>query len=165
MDPHLSQLQQEISSAVAGLSAEQLDAHPAGKWCTAEILEHLYLTYTGTTRGFQRVLEAGKPKVTPPTWKQRCGALLVLGFRYMPPGREAPPMARPKGLPREKVQSEIAAKIAEMDAILATCESKFGAGTKVLDHAILGPLTISQWRRFHLVHGRHHIKQIQRLRS
>ena len=73
-------------------------------------------------------------------------------------------MARPKGLPKEKVQTEIGTKIAEMDAILCTCESKFGSHTKVLDHAILGPLTINQWRKFHLVHGRHHLKQIQRLR-
>lgn len=165
MDPHLSQLQKEISSAVAGFSSEQLSVHPPGKWCAADILEHLYLTYTGTTKGFQRVLDAGKPKVTPPTWKQRTGALLVLGFSYLPSGREAPAMSRPKGLPHEKVQSEIAVKIAEMDAMLTACESKFGAATKVLDHAILGPLTINQWRKFHLVHGRHHIKQIEGLRA
>jgi hypothetical protein len=161
MDPHLTQLQIEISSVVGGLTEEELNAHPPGKWCTAEILEHLYLTYTGTTKGFQRVLEAGKPKVTPPTWMQRGGALLVFGFAYLPSGRESPAMARPKGLPTEKVRAEIAAKIAEMDAILATCESRFGAHTKVLDHAILGPLTINQWRKFHLVHGRHHLKQIR----
>lgn len=163
MDPHLSQLQQEISSAVAGLTDSQMCAHPPGKWSAAEILEHLYLTYTGTTKGFQRVLESGKPKVTPATWKQRGGRLVVLGLAFLPPGRQSPPMARPKGLPREKVQAEIGAKIAEMDAILTTCEGKFGARVKVLDHTILGPLTIQQWRKFHLVHGLHHIKQIQRL--
>jgi Protein of unknown function (DUF1569) len=164
MDPHLSQLQVEIASAIAGLTEQERSEHAPGKWSTAEILEHLYLTYTGTTKGFQRVLEAGKPKVTPPTWKQRGGALLVLGFGHLPSGREAPKVSRPKGLPAEKVQAEIGAKIAEMDAILTTCESRFGAHTKVLDHVILGPLTISQWRKFHLVHGRHHIKQILRLR-
>jgi len=165
MDPHFQTLQQEISSAIAGLSPGQLSWHPPGKWCVAEILEHLYLTYTGTTKGFQRVLQAGQPKVTPPTWKQRAGAVLVLGFSYLPSGREAPPMARPRGLPPEKVRAEIESKIAEMDAILATCESQFGARTKALDHPILGPLTIAQWRKFHLIHGRHHMRQIRRLRS
>ena len=164
MDPQLTQLQAEIASAVAGMTDQQRIEHAPGKWSTAEILEHLYLTYTGTTKGFLRVLEAGKPKVTPPTWKQRGGALLVLGLAYLPSGREAPKMSRPKGLPPEKVQAEIAAKITEMDAVLATCEGRFGARTKVLDHPILGPLTISQWRKFHLVHGRHHIKQILRMR-
>jgi len=164
MDARLSQLQHEISSVVAGLTDQQLSTHPSGKWCTAEILEHLYLTYTGTTKGVQRLLESGKPKVTPPTWKQRGRALSVLGFAYLPSGRESPPMVRPKGIPAAKVQTEIGTRIAEMDAILASCESKFGGRMKVLDHPILGPLTVNQWRTFHLVHGRHHIKQIQRLR-
>jgi hypothetical protein len=163
MDPHLEKLQSELSSVIEGLSSEQWIWHPPGKWCATDILEHLYLTYTGTMKGFSRILEAGKPKVTSPNWRQRAGLLLVLGFGYFPPGRESPPMARPRGLPPEKVRAEIAAKIAEMDAVFAICETKFGANTKVLDHVILGPLTIAQWRKFHLVHGRHHIKQIQSL--
>jgi hypothetical protein len=163
MDPHLERLQRELSSVLEGLSAEQLNWRPVDKWCAAEILEHLYLTYTGTMKGFTRVLESGQPKVTAANWKQRAGLLLVLGFGHFPSGRESPPMARPRGLPPEKVRGEITVKIAEMDAMLTTCETKFGASTKVLDHIILGPLTVVQWRKFHLVHGRHHIKQIQSL--
>lgn len=165
MDPHLDQLRHEISSAIAGLSPERLTTHPPGKWCTAEILEHLYLTYTGTMKGLQRVLESGKPKVTPPTWKQRGGTLVVLGFGYLPSGREAPSISRPKGLPPQTVQKNIVVKLDEMDAMLAICETKFGARTKVLDHVILGPLTVNQWCKFHLVHGRHHLKQIRNLQS
>jgi hypothetical protein len=30
---------------------------------------------------------------------------------------------------------------------------------------VLGPLTIPQWRRFHLVHTQHHMKQVARLRA
>jgi hypothetical protein len=164
MDPRLETLQSELSSVTEGLSPEQLSWRLRDKWCAAEILEHLYLTYTGTMKGFSRILEAGQPKVTTATWKQRVGLLVVLAFGYFPPGRESPPMARPRGLPPEKVRSEIAAKIADMDAVLTTCEKKFGLHTKILDHVILGPLTIAQWRKFHLVHGRHHIKQIQSLR-
>jgi hypothetical protein len=47
---------------------------------------------------------------------------------------------------------------------MSICEAKFGSRIKVLDHPILGPLSIDQWRRFHLVHGLHHVKQIRRLR-
>jgi len=142
-----------------------LNRRPPGKWCAAEILEHLYLTYTGTSRGFSRVLESGQPQANVPSVKQRAQAFLVVGVGYLPSGREAPSVARPKGVGAEKVLSEIAPKIAEMDSILAKCEAKFGARAKVLDHPILGPFSISQWRKFHLVHGRHHIKQIQRLRT
>jgi hypothetical protein len=73
-------------------------------------------------------------------------------------------MARPRGMPIEKVLAGIGAKIVEMDEIMTLCEEKLGARRKLLDHPILGPLTAAQWRKFHLVHGRHHIKQIGQLR-
>jgi len=165
VDPRLQRLQQEIASAVVGLSPEQLSRHPPGKWCTAEVLEHLYLTYTGTVKGFERVAAAGKPLVTAQTWPQRGRTLIVVTLGYLPSGREAPPVARPRGLPPEKVLAEIGAKISEMDESIARCEHDLGSRRKVLDHPILGPLTTGQWRKFHLVHGLHHVKQIRHLRE
>ena len=165
MDPHLQRLQKEIAAAVAGLTPEQLRQHRPGKWCTAEILEHLYLTYTGTLKGFERVVEAGKALATTQTWKQRGQTLVVIQFGYLPSGRDAPAVARPRGLAPEKVLAEIGPKIFEMDDNLARCEKKFGSRRKLLDHPILGPLTAAQWRKFHLVHGLHHVKQIRSLRE
>ncbi len=165
MDPGLQKLQDAIAAAVAELSAEQLSWHPPGKWCAAEVLEHLYLTYTGTVKGFERVAAAGKPLATTQTWAQRGRTLVVVGFGYLPSGREAPAVARPRGLSPEKVLAEIGPKIAEMDYIVARCEQALGPRRKLLDHPILGPLTGSQWRKFHLVHGRHHLQQLRRLRQ
>ena len=162
VDPLLKELQDEIAAAIAVVPADRWSLSPPGKWCAAEVLEHLYLSYTGTSKGLERVAAAGKPLVTPPTWKQRGSALVVLGFGHMPSGREAPKMARPRGLERETVRSEIAAKIAEMDERIRQLEERFGVKTKLLDHPILGPLTGAEWREFHLVHGRHHLRQIRR---
>ena len=162
MDHRLKKLQQEIAAAIAGLAAEQLSWHPPGKWCAGEVLEHLYLTYTGTVKGFSRVEEAGKSQATTATWKHRGRTWVVLGLSYLPPGREAPPVARPRGVPVEKVLAEIVPKIGEMDEIISRCEQKLGRG-KLLDHPILGPLSGAQWRKFHLVHGLHHVAQIRRL--
>jgi hypothetical protein len=156
-------LQEEIASAVAALSTRQLQLHPPGKWCASEVLEHLYLTYTGTVKGFERVAQAGTSLATNQTWKQRGRTLIVVGFAHMPSGREAPPVARPRGSPPEKVLAEIGPKIAEMNDIIALCEQKLGARRKLLDHPVLGPLTAAQWRKFHLVHGLHHLKQIRAL--
>ena len=61
--------------------------------------------------------------------------------------------------------AEIGLKIAEMDDSIARCEQKLGSRRKLLDHPILGPLTAAQWRKFHLVHGLHHEKQLVRLRE
>jgi hypothetical protein len=164
MDSCLDELKQAVESAVEGLSREQLTWHAADKWCAAEVLEHLYLTYTGTIRGFSKVLEAGKPLATRASMKQRMRTLVVVGFEHMPKGREAPPNTRPRGLPGVSVR-EVGAKLMEMDAIIAQCEARFGRRSRLLDHPILGPLTASQWRTFHGVHGRHHVKQLLRLRK
>ena len=74
-------------------------------------------------------------------------------------------MTVPKGSPAAQVREEFGAKIAEMDTIIARCEARFGARVYVLDHPILGPLTAPQWRRLHVVHGRHHHKQLLQLRE
>jgi hypothetical protein len=55
-------------------------------------------------------------------------------------------------------------KIAAMDAIIAQAEEKYGKRTRLLDHPILGPLQGREWRKFHWVHGLHHVKQMRALR-
>jgi hypothetical protein len=60
----------------------------------------------------------------------------------------------------EKVVAEIGPQIVAMDKAIADCEARYGSRVRVLDHPVLGPLTARQWRKFHLVHGRHHVKQI-----
>jgi hypothetical protein len=165
VDPHLKRLQDEVALVVAGLSAEELSWHPPGKWCAGEVLEHLYLSYTGTMKGFERVAAAGKALATRATWRQRRAQWVVLGLGYFPSGREAPAMVRPRGIPREKVLAEIVSKIGEMDEAIRQCEEKLGAREKLLDHPILGPLSVKGWRKLHLMHGLHHVKQIRRLRE
>jgi Protein of unknown function (DUF1569) len=164
VDTHLKKLRREIAAACAALTGEESTWHPPGKWSASEIFEHLYLTITGTTKGFQRLAAAGKQQLTRSTWKQRASRIVVLGFGYLPSVREAPKFARPRGLPPEHVIKEIDAKIAEMDAVIAICEEKMGRGM-LLEHPFLGPLSGAQWRKFHLLHGRHHLRQIRALKK
>ena len=78
----------------------------------------------------------------------------------MPGGRKAPERVLPKGMPREQVLEELWPAILRMDALLSECEAHFGRRTKFMSHPVLGPLTAAQWRKFHWVHGRHHVRQI-----
>ena len=55
--------------------------------------------------------------------------------------------------------------LAEMDEAINACESKMGSKIRIADHPVLGPLTVAQWRKFHMVHTRHHMKQIVALRD
>lgn len=164
MDAYLERLQEGIASATRGMSTEDLQRHPAGKWSTAEVLEHLYLTYTGTVKAFERCLQEGKPLARMPRLQDRMKTLIVTGLMHMPEGRKAPERAQPRGMPADEVMREIGPRISAMDDLITQCEARFGKRTRVLDHPILGPLTAHQWRKFHWVHGRHHIKQIEKLR-
>jgi len=165
MDFYLQRLQEALTAATRGMTVEDLTRHPEGKWNTLEVLEHLYLTYTGTAKGFERCLKAGKPIATLPTLKQRLATTLVVKLGHMPRGRKAPNNTRPQGVPAEKVMTDIWPWIVAMDDLIGRCEERYGRRTKLLDHPILGPLTGRQWRKFHWVHGRHHVKQILRLRQ
>jgi hypothetical protein len=165
MDSRLDTLRQSLKSAVEGMSDEQLSWHLPGKWSAAEVLEHLYLTYVGTIKGLERVMARGAPLATRPSMAQRVLTFVIVELGYMPAGREAPALVQPRGLPVEQVRNEIWDQLAAMDAITAQCESRFGRHAKLLDHPILGALTSAQWRALHLVHGRHHQKQLARLRT
>jgi hypothetical protein len=165
MDLHLDKLKESLQSAVEGMSSEQLSWHPPGKWSAGELLEHLYLTYTGTIKGFERVVSKGKPLASRASVAQRALTLVVVGLGHMPAGGKAPAMVVPKGLPAEEVRNEIGAKIVAMDALIGQCEARFGRRVPLLDHPILGPLSATQWRKLHVVHGQHHLKQLLRLRE
>jgi hypothetical protein len=165
MDSTLQQVKDAIEAAAGGMSAEQLERHPEGKWSAAGILEHLSITFGGTARLMRKCMEGGKPLASAPTLKQRLATLLVTGWGYFPTGRPAPEFAQPKGMSGEAALQTIRENLAAMDQALAECEQRFGAQVKMADHVVLGPLTIPQWRRFHLVHTRHHMKQIARLRG
>ena len=144
MDFRLDKLKQSLESAMEGMSSEQLSWHPLGKWCAAEVLEHLYLSYAGTIQGLERVMRKGKPLASRASMAHRVLTLVIVGLGHMPAGRKAPAIVQPKGLPAEKVRNEIGAKIVAMDAIIAQCEARFGRRVQLLDHPILGPLTAPQ---------------------
>jgi hypothetical protein len=165
LDRYLQQLQDAIGAAMRGMSAEQLTRHPDGKWCAAEVLEHLYLTYRGTVKGCERCLQDGKPLARTPTLPDWVRTTVVVGLGYMPEGRKAPERSLPRGMPAAEVVEAIGPEIAAMDEVIAQCEARFGRSAPILDHPLLGPLTAQQWRKFHWVHGRHHVKQIRKLRG
>lgn len=88
MNSRPEKLKQSLESAVKGMSSEQLNWHPPGKWCAAEVLKHLYLTYTGTINGLESVMTSGKPFATRASLGQRVLTFVVVGLGHMPAGRK-----------------------------------------------------------------------------
>jgi uncharacterized protein DUF1569 len=165
MDSYLRRLQEAIASATHGMTADDLMRHPEGKWSSVQVLEHLYITYLGSAKGFERCLHEGKPLVRKLMLKDRMRTFVVTGLMHLPEGRKAPERTHPRGLPSDEVMSNIGPQIETMARLITQCEARFGKRARVLDHPILGPLTGRQWRKFHWVHGRHHVKQIWKLRG
>jgi hypothetical protein len=166
MHSELDHLRQAIASATRGMSVEDLARRPLeGKWCAAEVLEHLYLTHARTVKGCERCLAANRPLATTANLRQRLRKAVVMTTGRMPSGRSAPEGTRPGGLRVPTILAEFEAKLGRMDELLTQCEARYGRGVRILDHPILGPLTTSQWRKFHRIHGMHHAKQLTQLQA
>jgi hypothetical protein len=165
MDSTLADLHRLLASSISSMTADQLTRHPEGKWSTAEILEHLNLTYVGTIKGLQRCLDSGTPSASPDRGRKRWQRIAVTGIGYFPRGRKSPERVQPRGTPPQQVTAEILENVVRMDAVIQECETRFGRSKPIADHPVLGPLTASEWRKFHLVHAKHHAKQIRKLRS
>jgi hypothetical protein len=165
MDFYLRRLQDAIGAVTEGMSRETMQRRPQPeKWSVAEVLEHLYLTYTSTIKGFERCMAAGKPIAGRPNWKDRARTLVVVRVGYLPSGRKSPAYAEPRGIASEHVLAELAGQIAAMDAVITQAEQRYGRDCPLIEHPILGPLRADQWRKFHWVHGWHHLKQLQKMR-
>jgi hypothetical protein len=92
--------------------------------------------------------------------------LAVCECGFLPKRRKAPPAVLPSQTDAEPLSGDeliarLTATLAAMDRMLYRIESQ-AEGAPVLTHFLLGPLNVRQWRRFHRVHARHHIKQIER---
>jgi Protein of unknown function (DUF1569) len=161
MTSYLERLRHELEDATGGSSGQALAHGPSGKWSPAQILEHLYLTYKQTNRGVRKCLDQGAPLATRSTLKELFAATLVMGFGYIPGGRQSPERVAPRGMPPDEVQKTMSAELGKMVSTLDECERRFGARARIMDHPFLGPLTAEQWRKFHWVHGRHHARQIR----
>ena len=170
MPSDLQRLQDEFSAALAGLSATQTQATPAAhpeKWSIQQIVEHLLQTYRATITAIQVRLDKRTPTRAAPTLQQRVGQFLVIDLGRFPRGRPAPAAVSPS-LPSslrsgEELVSHLSRELAELETVAAAGERLF-ANRRAVSHMILGPLSLPQWRRFHLIHGRHHMRQIKAIR-
>jgi hypothetical protein len=165
MHSSLVRLRAALVSAIEEMSGDDFARHREGKWSSSEILDHLNLTYTSTIRNLERALASGEARLSTDRKRKRWQRRVVIWLGYFPKRHKAPERVLPQGTPVERVTSEIFNNIAHMDELIAQCEARFGFGKPVASHPILGPLTAREWCKFHLVHGRHHARQIVRLKN
>jgi hypothetical protein len=166
MDACLETLDQEIGLALAGLSAEQAQLRPGGdlaRWSVQQIVGHLRLTYGATSIAMEARIGRGAPTKARASLVQRAGQMVVVGWHRFPRGRKAPEavtVGDEAAMDGESLIAGIHAEIARMDGWISAAEGMFGVRCRCVSHMVLGPMRVGQWRRFHLVHGRHHLRQI-----
>ena len=162
---HLRHAWKKVQSATAGMTPEQMTWAPEGKWSAANMLEHLSLGFLITVKACGLVLRQERPDLPKPTWNQHWWAFRVITLGYLPMRVKAPKMVCPRGQSPEEAFAALTENLVEMDRRLEKCHEKFGTKVGLLTHPYLGPLTVSQWRKFQLFHVRRHMKQIRQLRK
>jgi DinB family protein len=162
MEVWLDRLRNEIEEATRGLSEADWNCAPLGKWSSALIVEHLGRTYGATAKLMERSLASeGAPQVPAATLSQRLTQFWVVSLGRFPAGRQAPSVVVPQGLAGPVALQRALDGLERMKTALAQVEQRWGNRKPIAVHILLGPMSASQWKKFHYVHGQHHILQLR----
>ena len=160
MHPDLDRCLAIVLDVTGGAGDEAKVRRDPAKWSVVEIVEHLTRAYSGTAKGFERCLEKGAALASRATLKQSVQQFALITLGFFPEGRQAPKHIIPTGeLDLGAVLDAVRRDLLRLDEAAAKTKQALGAG-KMLDHPIIGALTVDQWLRFHVIHTRHHAKQI-----
>jgi hypothetical protein len=170
MHPVLATVQQRFQQALEPMSVPEMQVYPLDndkRWNTQQIAEHLILTYQLTSKTLGERLAKKRRTNAKRTALQRWLQIMVVGIGHLPKGAPAPEATVPLSSPPAS-GSELARRMSEevekMDQLIDQCRQVFGM-EYVASHVLLGPLRVDQWRRFHAVHGEHHLKQVLALKE
>jgi hypothetical protein len=164
MDRYLEPISTVLEDAVSGMSDEQMAAARGQKWSAAQIIEHLSLAFGATAIGLERNASSDQLEVRRPTMRDRVAIFLVCRMEYIPSGRKAPEYTVPSGIPADEAWRKLRENLAAMDKAITRAEQRWG-DRLIGIHPVLGPLKADEWRKFHMVHARHHAKQILAIKA
>lgn len=165
MNPLIPDAFKALPDLVLGPLTGRLDADwyraPAGKWNSAQIVEHLSISLEGSSKGFESRRDKPPMRRRPRTAFELLSVVVILGARWFPPGRTSPPGARP---PEQVDRSHAEAHFREgFERFLRLAPELLPARSRDLfvKHPVLGDLTLPEWLRFHVIHCGHHAAQIR----
>jgi hypothetical protein len=170
MHPVLQEVYQSYARTLTGKPAAWCQLHPSEDerhWSAQDLIQHLVLVCRSTNRMLETRLQRGKPTRGHGSMVQRALQIVVLTFGHIPRGTPAPPFARPGQISWPSMNGDelleiLRQEMDQMDHLLDACRHLFGI-QRAATHFLLGPLRVDQWRRFHVVHCRHHLAQLSRI--
>ena len=168
----LGQLNHALAYSLHGLDSAQTQSRPRkrkNRWSIQQIVEHLLLTYSSTEETIAARLAKGRPTRTKPGLMQRVSQYTVIRLGYFPRGRKAPALVMPPAetatpLSGEELAHRVREQLLRLHELCNDAEKVFGE-KQCASHHVMGPLSVAQWRRFHLIHGEHHARQILAIRK
>jgi hypothetical protein len=134
-------------------------------WSIGDIVEHLARTYMGTARGLGMCLADGRSRATPLSWQGSARKFIVITLGHFPRGIDSPDGMKPKQWGFSVALERAHGGLDALDAAVTAARDRFGDTALVLDHPVLGAFSVRDWCRFHLVHTRHHTRQIAERRG
>jgi hypothetical protein len=167
MHPVFQSAYREVAAELERFDSTSANVHPWGRphcWSVHQIVEHLVLSMNQTRKAFDERLAKGRParslQRSRTEWMLQ---LMILSAGHMPKGVGAPHETTPKeNLPPigvRELAERLEVAINSLDATLDQFRQHFGM-ERAGRHFLLGPLRVDQWRRYHVLHLRHHLKQI-----
>jgi tetrahydromethanopterin S-methyltransferase subunit G len=172
MHPVFESACREVTAELRGFDGTSASVHPWGRphcWTVQQVVEHLVLSMDQTRATLQERLAKGRPghnlHRSRTEWALQ---LMILSAGHMPKGvgapRETTPAANMEAAGVRELTERLEKSIELLDATMDECRQRFDM-ERVGRHFLLGPLRIDQWRRYHVLHLRHHLKQIVEMRE
>jgi hypothetical protein len=150
-----------VLGPLRGRSDRDWERGPAGKWTPAQIVEHLALGLNLSAERFQTRRNHASMSRRRRTPAEQVARFFIFGLQWFPPGRKAPERTMPlAAVSRAMAESHFLAGIEAWDqvdrALLPERRSDL-----FVKHPRMGDLTVEEWMRFHVIHARHHARQIR----
>jgi hypothetical protein len=162
MDAWFSRLRMEIVETTSELRDSDWCRAPQGRWNSAQIMEHMGRSYGTTAKMLELAMGvSGPPQVRSARVSELWKRILVVDLGIFPSGAKSPPMVTPRGDSGPVALARALTNLERMDGAIAAAEERWGKQAIAI-HPVLGPLNPGQWRKFHYVHGHHHVLQIRK---
>jgi hypothetical protein len=148
---------------VSGLSDSEFVRRNEGEWSVAEILEHLILAETGTSKLIRKMMKVHAGKL-PPFPVDDSGLELRDTGRPAERMTEAPEAAHPKGSYGKEEILRLAGQVREAPRESLSMLSGVDPRSVEFPHPFFGGMNLYEWpRRINVDHERQHHAQIERI--
>lgn len=170
MDSQLQAVCDAYRARLAGRPVEWCQLRPRGDdraWSPQQLVEHLVLALRSSAQVLETRIEKGRPSRASATLIQRLRRTFVFSFRKLPRGVPAPPFVQPgllhwQPMDGTALAGQLSRQADAIEAVLAATHERFGS-RRAAAHFLLGPLSAEEWRKFHVIHCRHHLAQLGRI--